>query len=68
LLGVDFDRLREVQAALNLVRLELVNSHVMRRRAVRIRPLFYPPWQRIDRKMSRRPTDSNHCCMRLRTE
>jgi hypothetical protein len=36
--------------------LELNNSHLMRIRAVRIRPLFYPSEQGIDRKMLRRPS------------
>lgn len=53
LLGVDFDRPREIQAALNSVRLELVNSHVMRRCAVRITPLLYLSGQKIDRIMLR---------------
>ena len=52
--GVDLARLREIQAAVNLARLELLSSHVIRLRAARIKKGFYASGQGIDRRKLRR--------------
>jgi hypothetical protein len=40
MLGADFDRFQEIQTALNLIRIELVNRHLMRLGAVRTGCIF----------------------------